>query len=488
MKGNDTQTFTTLRLSHAKSLQDITELKKLRDTVGKNIREAGLLVDEHDWDLTEHRENLKRTRENFSRFERRLSNATLSSLGNVNIGGNHWDGSVYSYSSGDDSCSTAGRRRYNRPSSVIMRPNIDFNHQRGCKLRQRYSNCSNSDVQSLSSAGSYSPKSHRSQILKQIVVPIYEDNFDSGVSVQTTTPIITGSRSTRSCLNYCHEKVDRRASDHHDVKKYKAPIYGSDTSSAASFPKSRMVTEVSYQKRSNNSNPLLTQTWRSTPNLLQDEPQMPARPRNRSLFDANSCHSAPFSKRDFASESSQWRSLPDLGSKLPKSQNEETKTKKAKKRKSLVYLFRRITKSGEYVLQNDAKDKKDIAKSKMKRPVDKDACISEPYSASALGRTIEVIEGKQLLHRVEIKLPRNGLYGFYIQEGFKKSKKGVFIGSFVNSQMKKLFAGVIQEGDEIVEINSLKVESVRFEKILDILHETKLLNLLIAPYVERKNR
>ena len=267
-----------------------------------------------------------------------------------------------------------------------------------------------------------------------------------------------------------------------------APIYDSDTSSAASYPRSQLVTEVNHQTRSKNDNPLLSQTWRSTPNLLQDEPQIPSRPRNRSLFDANSCHAEPFSKRDLASKSSQWKSLPDLGSKPPKSQNGETKTKKVKKRKSLVHLFRRITKSGEYVLQNDAKDKKDRAKSKMKRPVDKDGCISEPYSASALGRTIEVVEGKQMLHRVEIKLPRNGLYGFYIQEGFKKSKKGVFIGSFVNSQMKKLFAGVIKEGDEIIEINSLKVESTRFEKVLDILHEAKFLNLLIAPYLERKNR
>ena len=223
MKGNDAQTFTALRLSHAKSLQDITELKKLRETVGKSIREASLLVDEHDWDFTEHRENLKRTREKFSRFERRLSNATLSSSGNVNIRGNHWDGSLYSYSSGDDSCSTAGRKRYNRPSSVIMRPNIDLNHNhhRGCKSRQRYSYCSTSDAQSLSSAGSYSPRSHRSQQLKQIVVPIYEDNFDSGVSVQTTTPKIAGSRSTLSSLNNCHEKVERTASDHYDVKRYK---------------------------------------------------------------------------------------------------------------------------------------------------------------------------------------------------------------------------------------------------------------------------
>ena len=216
MKGNDAKTYTSLRLTHAKSLQDISELKKLRETVGRNIREASLLVDGHGWDYTEHCENLKRTREKFSKFERKLSNATLSSLENVNIRCNRWDGSVHSYSSGDDSCSITGRKRYSRPSSVVVLPRPALSDHGGWKSHQRYSYCSNSDAQSLSSANSCSPRGQRSRTFKQIVVPIYEDSFDSGVSVHATSPRAAGSRSTVTVANGYHDRVD----DHRSIKGY----------------------------------------------------------------------------------------------------------------------------------------------------------------------------------------------------------------------------------------------------------------------------
>ena len=228
---------------------------------------------------------------------------------------------------------------------------------------------------------------------------------------------------------------------------------------------------------------MLLQNWRSTPNLLEEELSNTTRRRNKSLLDVNSCHSASDSKRDIASKSSEWKSLPDLGSRAQKSKDG---TRKTRKKKGIRHLFRRITKTGEYVLQSDTKESKEKERHRMKRVMSKEETISNPYSASPLGKTTEVIEGKVVLHRVEIKLPRNGLYGFYVQKGFKKSKTGVFIGSFVTPQMKKLFAGIIREGDEIIEINSFKTDSIGFEKVLDILHDTKLLNLLIIPYVHRK--
>ena len=259
-------------------------------------------------------------------------------------------------------------------------------------------------------------------------------------------------------------------------------IYDSDTSSAMSFPESRRTTEMNYRKPSNNNlrQSYLSQPWRSTPNLLGEEPSWAVRPRNKSLLDENSRRSSSVSKRDTALKASEWKSLPNLGSKSQKSGDG---AKKARKKKGLVHLFRRITKSGEYVLKNDSKEK---AKSKRKQALSKGEEISHPYSASPLGRTVEVIGKDSVFHRVEIKLPRNGLYGFYVQRGYKTSKKGIFIGSFVNPQMKKLFAGVIREGDEIVEINSYKVDSISFEKVLDILQETSLLNLLILPCERRK--
>ena len=217
MKGNDTQTFTSLRLSHARSLQDISELKKLRETVGKSIRDACLLVDGHGWDYTEHCEKLKKTRERFSRFERKLSNATSSSVENGNIS-NRRAGSLYSYSSGDDSCSVpSSRRRCSRPSSAMIKARSTLSDDGG-KSRQRYSYCSN--IQSSPSAYSCSPRSQRSQTFKQIVVPIYEDSFDSGVSVQATSPRTMGSTSTVENSNFDHYRTDKRSTYHPSTKSY----------------------------------------------------------------------------------------------------------------------------------------------------------------------------------------------------------------------------------------------------------------------------
>lgn len=260
-------------------------------------------------------------------------------------------------------------------------------------------------------------------------------------------------------------------------------FYDSDASSAVSFP--RPPADIRRQIRRNQQQQhafILSQTWRSTPNLLNGGSMKFPGQRDGSLSDAKSCNSLAVSKREFATKtkSSEWKSLPDLGSKSNKSGNSTTK----RKRKGLAYLFRRITKSGEYVLKNDENENK--LKSKMKKQIRKDDGISFPSSASPLGKTIEIIEGKKRLHRVEIKLPKNGLFGFYVQKGFRKSKKGVFIGSFVNQQVKKLFAGVIREGDEIIEMNSEKVDEIGFEKVLQIFNDTKVLNLLIFPYMYRK--
>ena len=261
-------------------------------------------------------------------------------------------------------------------------------------------------------------------------------------------------------------------------------MYDSDGSSAVSYPRSLPNGETQRQKqrKPNSQQFILSQTWRSTPNLLEDETPKSARRRNGSLLDAKSSRSLSVSKRDLPSKASEWKSLPELGEK---SQNSGNGAKKGRKRKGLVHIFRRITKSGEYVLKSNSDEKKKKVKSK--RGLIKDEGISFPSSASPLGKTIGMVEeGKQSLHRVEIKLPKNGLYGFYVQKGFKKIKTGVFIGSFVNAQMKKLFAGVIREGDEVIEINSFKVDSISFADVLDILNDAKVLNLLIFPYVKRK--
>ena len=172
--------YTTLKLNHAKSLHDISELRKLRESVGKNIKEACFLVDGHEKDLFQHCENLRKTRENFSGFERKLSDAALRIENGSRSRRRTLDESYQSYSSGDESTLFIPAR----PSASRIRD-----------PKQRYS-LSLSDTQSLSSACSFSSSELRKNKWKQIAVPIYEDSIDSGLSSVSTQNVSPGHQDT----------------------------------------------------------------------------------------------------------------------------------------------------------------------------------------------------------------------------------------------------------------------------------------------------
>lgn len=265
---------------------------------------------------------------------------------------------------------------------------------------------------------------------------------------------------------------------------------------------------------------ILSHTWRSTPNIFDDGGITRERRERRirrgsgidayatdpsystdqscttksqssaSHISAMSCSSVSAPKKanrsSTAAKSHEWRSLPELSNQNEENKKADGKMKREKKRKGFIHFLRRITKSGEYVVKDDiAGGKRKKAKPKNKNLILTDRIISCPAGGAPIGKTVDIVEGKRPLHRVEVIQPPNGLYGFYVQRGFRKHKKGIFIGSFVNDNIKKLFTGVLREGDEIIELNSSAIDMLTLKDILDTLSEAKKLDMLILPFCNR---
>ena len=158
--------YAALRVNHAKSLHDLTELQQLQESVTLRIKEACSMVTNHENDLRQYCERLRLTRENYSDLEPDYyshSHSVRSQCAERNRKRNLTRGrSLTSASSGDESlyeisAISDGQFRVHRPSLTK-------------------SSCSSVPPDS-------SPRERElTRNLSQVSVPIYDDSFDSGIS------------------------------------------------------------------------------------------------------------------------------------------------------------------------------------------------------------------------------------------------------------------------------------------------------------------
>ena len=80
-----------------------------------------------------------------------------------------------------------------------------------------------------------------------------------------------------------------------------------------------------------------------------------------------------------------------------------------------------------------------------------------------------------------------GCFGFFHSEGFfQQYKKGVFVSRIMDCSSSKFMAGLLNPGDEILEINGESTASKTMSEVHNILANSNKLVLTVLPFLGRK--
>ncbi|PIK60833.1 hypothetical protein BSL78_02233 [Apostichopus japonicus] len=110
--------------------------------------------------------------------------------------------------------------------------------------------------------------------------------------------------------------------------------------------------------------------------------------------------------------------------------------------------------------------------------------VTTPSYMRKIGRVLEVYDdGTRLVRLVK---PPNGPFGFYIAKGASTNGPGIFVKRIGDGHPAKILAGLLQVGDEILEING---HNVKIEKNIDTVYDLILDNddlvLRVRPLIRR---
>lgn len=215
-----------------------------------------------------------------------------------------------------------------------------------------------------------------------------------------------------------------------------------------------------------------------------------------------------------------WRSMPELGRSnslgsavvpsfygdaLPAGFDENRKKKKKRKfgRRSGLYVVNDVPVSEKPRLSIDKgkakpksrslfhkkKSKKDSlhVNELTKKWFDCRTAVSRPTGGQSLGRIIAMREDLGSAYVLELQRSPGGLFGFFIQKGFQQYKKGVFISRIMDCASSKFMAGLLNPGDEILEINGESTASKTMSEVHNILANSNTLVLTVLPFLGRKD-
>lgn len=213
-----------------------------------------------------------------------------------------------------------------------------------------------------------------------------------------------------------------------------------------------------------------------------------------------------------------WRSMPELGrsnslasvsfygDSLPAGFDENRKKKKKKRkfgRRSGLYVVNDVPVSEKPRLSVDKGikvksrsmifRKKKTKKGSMhvneltKKWFDCTTAVSRPTGGQSLGRIVAMREDLGSAYVLELKRSPGGLFGFFIQKGFQQYKKGVFVSRIMDCSSSKFMAGLLNPGDEILEINGESTASKTMSEVHNILANSDKLVLTVLPFLGRKD-
>lgn len=113
--------------------------------------------------------------------------------------------------------------------------------------------------------------------------------------------------------------------------------------------------------------------------------------------------------------------------------------------------------------------------------------VSRPTGGQSLGRIIAMREDLGSAYVLELQRSPGGLFGFFIQKGFQLYKKGVFVSRIMDCSSSKFMAGLLNPGDEILEINGESTASKTMSEVHNILANSNKLVLTVLPFLGRKD-
>lgn len=242
-------------------------------------------------------------------------------------------------------------------------------------------------------------------------------------------------------------------------------------------------------------------------------PHMSAREQYFSTYQLNPISESD--RRDIM-VNQKWRSMPELarsnslgsvgrsssyGDSLPAGFDEKKKKKKRKfGRRSGLYVVNDVPISAKPRLSIDngkSRSRFFSKKSKKKGSVhvneltkkwfDSRTAVSRPTGGQSLGRVIAMREDLGGAYVLELQRSPGGLFGFFIQKGFKQYKKGVFVSRIMDCSASKFMAGLLNPGDEILEINGESTVSKTMSEVHNILANSDKLILTVLPVLGRKD-
>ncbi|CAL1539548.1 unnamed protein product, partial [Lymnaea stagnalis] len=82
---------------------------------------------------------------------------------------------------------------------------------------------------------------------------------------------------------------------------------------------------------------------------------------------------------------------------------------------------------------------------------------------------------------VELTRPQSEPLGIFFSKGRETKKDGLVVKSFLDKHAKKLFAGILRVGDEIVEIDESDICPLTLDEVKDIIQQKERMVIKLCP-------
>ncbi|XP_063966196.1 uncharacterized protein KIAA1614-like [Lytechinus pictus] len=114
-----------------------------------------------------------------------------------------------------------------------------------------------------------------------------------------------------------------------------------------------------------------------------------------------------------------------------------------------------------------------------------DTDVTSPTHGRKIGRLLDIKPDRTQV--IELVKPPNGPFGFYIAKGTSANGNGIFVTRLGDGHPAKILAGLLQVGDEILEINGQDIRRKKLDDVYDLMMDNDSLVLHVRPLKSRSD-